>query len=74
MAENFERTFVFDRSTKNKHVFQEIVPTGAAEAIGSLYVSKKMCTDGQRRNLQVRVEFLTNEEMADAVDLEASAG
>lgn len=65
MGENFTRTFVFERSTKNKHRFAEVVPQGGAEAIGTLYVAKNVCpSDVEKRNLQVQVEFLDADEVA----------
>lgn len=70
--ENFDRTFVFDQSTKNKHRFKEVVPEGAAEAVGSLYVSKAVSpADAPKRNLQVRVEFLTEAEVAASLEEQA---
>lgn len=60
MSENFTRTFVYEKSTPNKHRFTEIVPQGAGEAIGKLYIDKNVCPkDIKERNLQVRVDFLT---------------
>lgn len=62
--ENFTRDFVFDRSTKGTHVFKEVVPEGAAMAIGSLYIKKSVApADASQRNLRVQVEFLTKEDV-----------
>ena len=59
MPENFTRTFVFEKSTTNKHRFTEVVPSGAVEAIGKLYIDKSMCSkDIKERNLRVQVELL----------------
>ena len=66
MTENFTRDFAFERSTKHTHVFVEIVPPGAAKAIGTLYIQKCMTTaDMSKRVLQVRVDIL------DQADVEA---
>ncbi len=69
MSENFTRTFVYEKSTLNKHRFKEVVPEGAAEAVGSFYISKAVCPpDVKYRNLQVQVEFLTQVEVEEGLE------
>lgn len=68
MGENFTKTFVFERSTKNKHRFAEVVLQGGEESIGTLYVSKSVCpSDVENRNLRVQVEFLDADEVAETL-------
>lgn len=51
----FRRKFVFEKSTKHKHRYQEVIPESNIELCGTLYVTKNI---GEKPPPSVELELI----------------